>query len=46
MAICTDEVRFEGLSRIEQHRLVKKVVQTRFDGGSIHAPSIKTSVPG
>ena len=36
---------FEGLSRIEQHRLVKKAVQTRFDDGSIHALSIRTSVP-
>jgi len=37
---------FEGRSRIEQHRLVKKAVQPRFDDGSIHALSIKTSVPG
>ncbi len=36
---------FEGLSRIEQHRLVKKAVQARFDDGSIHALSVKTSVP-
>jgi len=36
---------FEGLSRIEQHKLVKKAVQTRFDDGSIHALSIKTSMP-
>jgi stress-induced morphogen len=36
---------FEGLSRIEQHRLVKKAVQARFDDGSIHALSISTSVP-
>lgn len=36
---------FEGLSRIEQHKLVRKAVQTRFDDGSIHALSIKTSVP-
>jgi stress-induced morphogen len=36
---------FEGLSRIEQHKLVKKAVQTRFDDGSIHALSIKTCVP-
>ena len=36
---------FEGLPRIEQHKLVKKAVQTRFDDGSIHALSIKTSVP-
>jgi stress-induced morphogen len=35
---------FEGISRIEQHRLVKKAVQARFDDGSIHALSVKTSV--
>jgi stress-induced morphogen len=38
-------LQFEGISRIEQHRLVKKAVQPRFDDGSIHALSIKTSVP-
>jgi stress-induced morphogen len=37
---------FEGLSRIDQHRLVKKACQARFDDGSIHALSVKTSVPG
>jgi stress-induced morphogen len=37
---------FEGLSRIEQHRLVKNAVRARFDDGSIHALSIKTQVPG
>jgi acid stress-induced BolA-like protein IbaG/YrbA len=36
---------FEGLSRIDQHRLVKAAVQERFDDGSIHALSVKTSVP-
>ena len=36
---------FEGIPRIEQHKLVKRAVQTRFDDGSIHALSIKTSVP-
>jgi stress-induced morphogen len=36
---------FEGLSRIEQHKLVKRAVQSRFDDGSIHALSVKTSVP-
>jgi stress-induced morphogen len=36
---------FEGLSRIDQHRLVKAAVQQRFDDGSIHALSVKTSVP-
>jgi stress-induced morphogen len=35
---------FEGLSRIEQHRLVKKACQARFDDGSIHALSIRTLV--
>jgi stress-induced morphogen len=37
---------FEGRSRIDQHRMVKKAVQARFDDGSIHALSIQTSVPG
>jgi stress-induced morphogen len=36
---------FEGLSRIDQHRLVRTAVKERFDDGSIHALSIKTSVP-
>jgi stress-induced morphogen len=36
---------FEGLSRIEQHRLVKKAVQAHFDDGSIHALSVKTRTP-
>jgi stress-induced morphogen len=36
---------FEGMSRIEQHRLVKKAVQARFDDGSIHALSVKTRTP-
>ena len=34
---------FEGLSRIDQHRLVKAAVQERMDDGSIHALSIRTS---
>jgi len=37
---------FEGLSRIDQHRLVKAAVRERFDDGSIHALSLKTSPPG
>ena len=36
---------FEGLPRIQQHRLVKAAVKTRFDDGTIHALSVKTSVP-
>jgi stress-induced morphogen len=37
---------FEGLSRIDQHRLVKAAVRERFEDGSIHALSVQTSVPG
>jgi stress-induced morphogen len=33
---------FQGLSRIEQHRLVKAAVKPRFDDGSVHALSVKT----
>jgi stress-induced morphogen len=36
---------FEGLSRLDQHRLVKAAVRERFDDGSIHALSVKTSMP-
>jgi stress-induced morphogen len=36
--------RFEGLSRIEQHRLVYDVFGNEV-GGPIHALSIKTSTP-
>jgi len=37
---------FEGLSRLDQHRLVKAAVKERFDDGAIHALSLKTQVPG
>jgi acid stress-induced BolA-like protein IbaG/YrbA len=33
---------FAGLSRLEQHRLVKAAVQPRMDDGTIHAFSVKT----
>jgi stress-induced morphogen len=36
---------FEGLSRLDQHRLVKAAVRERFEDGSIHALSINASVP-
>ncbi|HEX3240937.1 MAG TPA: BolA/IbaG family iron-sulfur metabolism protein [Solirubrobacterales bacterium] len=35
---------FKGLSRIDQHRLVKAAIKPRFDDGSVHALSVKTSV--
>lgn len=34
---------FEGLSRIDQHRLVKAAVRERFEDGAIHALSLKTA---
>ncbi|HET8861851.1 MAG TPA: BolA/IbaG family iron-sulfur metabolism protein [Solirubrobacterales bacterium] len=37
---------FEGLSRLDQHRLVKAAVRERFEDGAIHALSIKTEVAG
>jgi stress-induced morphogen len=36
---------FAGLSRIDQHRLVKAAVKERFEDGTIHALSVKTEVP-
>jgi len=36
---------FEGVSRIDQHRMVRSAVRQRFDDGSIHALSIETSTP-
>jgi stress-induced morphogen len=36
---------FAGLSRIDQHRMVKAAVQERMDDGSIHALSVKTITP-
>ena len=36
---------FEGLSRIDQHRLVKAPVQHLMDDGTIHALSVTSSVP-
>jgi stress-induced morphogen len=37
---------FDGLSRLDQHRLVKAAVKERFDDGTIHALSVKTSPAG
>jgi len=37
---------FEGLSRIDQHRLVRAAVKERFEDGTIHALSIRTEVAG
>lgn len=33
---------FAGLTRIQQHRLVKAAVKPRFDDGTVHALSVKT----
>jgi stress-induced morphogen len=37
---------FAGLSRLDQHRLVKAAVRERFEDGAIHALSIKTEAAG
>ena len=37
---------FEGLSRLDQHRLVRAAVRERFDDGTIHALSIRTETAG
>jgi stress-induced morphogen len=36
---------FDGLSLIEQHRLVKNAVRERSDTGELHSLTVKTSVP-
>jgi stress-induced morphogen len=36
---------FEGMNRIDQHRLVKGAVRERSDTGELHSLTIKTSVP-
>ena len=36
---------FDGLSRIDQHRLVRSAVKPRMDDGTIHALSISTTPP-
>ncbi|MEX2448258.1 MAG: BolA/IbaG family iron-sulfur metabolism protein [Solirubrobacterales bacterium] len=36
---------FEGLSRLDQHRLVKAAVSERFEDGQIHALSVRTALP-
>jgi stress-induced morphogen len=37
---------FEGLSRVDQHRLVKAAVRERMDDGTIHALSITVAPMG
>ncbi|MGA8746134.1 MAG: BolA/IbaG family iron-sulfur metabolism protein [Solirubrobacterales bacterium] len=37
---------FVGLSRIDQHRLVRAAVKRRFEDGTIHALSIRTEIAG
>jgi len=36
---------FEGMRRIDQHRLVRAAVKPRMDDGTIHALSISTDAP-
>lgn len=37
---------FTGLSRLDQHRLVKAAVKERFEDGQIHALSVRTQLLG
>jgi stress-induced morphogen len=36
---------FEGVKRLDQHRMVRAAVKERMDDGAIHALSITTSIP-
>jgi stress-induced morphogen len=36
---------FQGVKRLDQHRMVRAAVKPRMDDGTIHALSITTSVP-
>jgi stress-induced morphogen len=36
---------FEGVKRLDQHRMVRAAVKARMDDGAIHALSITTSLP-
>jgi stress-induced morphogen len=36
---------FEGVKRLDQHRMVRAAVKPRMDDGAIHALSITTSLP-
>jgi stress-induced morphogen len=36
---------FEGVSLIEQHRMVKNALRERSDTGELHSLTIKTSAP-
>ncbi|MBU3690765.1 MAG: BolA/IbaG family iron-sulfur metabolism protein [Solirubrobacterales bacterium] len=36
---------FEGIGRLQQHRLVKAAVRDRFEDGTIHALSVTTLRP-
>lgn len=36
---------FDGVKRLDQHRMVRAAVQERMDDGAIHALSISTNMP-
>lgn len=40
-----EAAQFDGVKRIDQHRMVRAAVKPRMDDGAIHALSISTSVP-
>ena len=46
LRVKVEAAQFDGLSRIDQHRLVKTAVRERSDTGELHSLSIETSLPG
>jgi stress-induced morphogen len=46
LAVTVTAPQFDGLSRIDQHRLVKAAVRPQTDSGAIHSFTVRTIVPG
>lgn len=45
LAVTVTAPQFKGLSRIDQHRLVKAALRERTDSGVIHSLTVRTIVP-
>jgi len=46
LRVAVSAPQFDGLSLLDQHRLVKDAVRERSDTGELHSLTIKTSAPG
>jgi stress-induced morphogen len=44
LAVTVTAPQFQGLSRIDQHRLVKSAVRAQTDSGAIHSLTVRTIV--